>query len=312
MFSVETQTSAHFDELTTLQYGWDFSVAQLAPRKQVSSVSFYQTANVGLNWFCYGTAYEHKLHARDGILSFGVFDPDNPPIWAQDRIIPNDALTVFPHDDDITGSSPAGFRGSGVHLSESFVMRLAEQVFRQPLSELMPAAGIYMLNPEKLAALRAELEKWQQLAVFNAGIRSTIVSRREESLAFAVVDALIDEANVVQVSPGKSQHAVARALDLIHDSDLENISAAELSIYAQCSQRTLEKGFLKKFGLTPKKYIKSLRLARVYDGLRDFDAQGCNSIIELAGTHGFWHMGQFAADFRRIYGQLPSDTLENK
>ena len=48
------------------------------------------------------------------------------------------------------------------------------------------------------------------------------------------------------------------------------------------------------------------------DGLRNFDACDYDSIIELAGVNGFWHMGQFAADYRRIYGQLPSETLNRK
>jgi AraC family ethanolamine operon transcriptional activator len=53
-------------------------------------------------------------------------------------------------------------------------------------------------------------------------------------------------------------------------------------------------------------------LAQVHQELRNFDAQDYDSIIELAGIHGFWHMGQFAADYRRIYGELPSDTLKRK
>ena len=105
---------------------------------------------------------------------------------------------------------------------------------------------------------------------------------------------------------------MARALEIIHGSELENISAVELCQHAGCSQRFLEKSFLKRFGVTPKKYIKCLRLAQVYKGLRNFDAQGCDSIIEWAGIHGFWHMGQFAADYRRIYGELPSDTLNRR
>ena len=66
--------------------------------------------------------------------------------------------------------------------------------------------------------------------------------------------------------------------------------------------------FLKRIGITPKKYIKFLRMARVHHGLKNFEVQGCASIIELAGMHGFWHMGQFAADYRKIYGELPSET----
>jgi AraC family ethanolamine operon transcriptional activator len=48
----------------------------------------------------------------------------------------------------------------------------------------------------------------------------------------------------------------------------------------------------------------------VNKGLKNFDKHGYESIIELAGIHGFWHMGQFAADYRRIYGELPSATLD--
>ena len=52
-----------------------------------------------------------------------------------------------------------------------------------------------------------------------------------------------------------------------------------------------------------------LRLARVHCGLLRFTEQDCDSIIELAGRYGFWHMGQLAADYRHIYGELPSETL---
>jgi len=29
----------------------------------------------------------------------------------------------------------------------------------------------------------------------------------------------------------------------------------------------------------------------------------------VANAWGFWHMGQFARDYRRLFGELPSDTL---
>ncbi|MEO1130540.1 MAG: helix-turn-helix domain-containing protein, partial [Planctomycetota bacterium] len=32
-------------------------------------------------------------------------------------------------------------------------------------------------------------------------------------------------------------------------------------------------------------------------------------IADVAGAHGFWHMGQFAADYRRMFGERPSETV---
>ena len=142
------------------------------------------------------------------------------------------------------------------------------------LSLLLPKAGLYATDPVKLGALREELSKWQQLEAHGAHLRPAIISRREESLALAVLDALVDESYIESGGLIKSDRFLARSLDLIHGSELENISAVELCKQAGCSQRTLEKCFKARFGVTPKKYIKCLRLAQVHKGLQDFDAAG--------------------------------------
>jgi len=32
-------------------------------------------------------------------------------------------------------------------------------------------------------------------------------------------------------------------------------------------------------------------------------------IADIANQHGFWHMGQFAKDYKILFVELPSDTL---
>jgi transcriptional regulator GlxA family with amidase domain len=206
-------------------------------------------------------------------------------------------------------ASPVGFCGNGMHFLETYLDNLAQLVYQQPLHSLLPAAGFYRVDCEQLAQLRAELYKWQQLPDQGAQTREAIISRREESLALAILDALHASKAIGNSGIKKSERSTARALDFIHGSELEHISAVELCKQAQCSQRSLEKSFLKKFGVTPKKYIKCLRLAQVHQDLRKSNAQKRDRIIELAGSRGFWHMGQFAADYRSIYGELPSETL---
>jgi len=33
-------------------------------------------------------------------------------------------------------------------------------------------------------------------------------------------------------------------------------------------------------------------------------------VADVANRHGFWHMGQFAKDYRKTFGELPSETLK--
>ena len=309
MLRIDTQKAHSFDDLTSLQFAWDFTVSQLGPIEQVSSSTLYQTAHAGYNTFRCGCAYDQRLCAKPGFVSFGLLNLDNPTTWLYDQVLPNDVLVIFPRDEAMKAASPVGFCGNGMHFLESYLKNLAQLVYQQPLHLLLPAAGFYNVDSEKLALLRAELCKWQQLQDHGAETREAIISRREESLALAILDALPSSKPIEKNGLKKSERSTARALDFIHDSELEHISALELCKQAECSQRSLEISFLKRFGVTPKKYIKCLRLAKVNRGLRKFNAQQCDSIIELAACHGFWHMGQFAADYRNIYGELPSETL---
>lgn len=312
MLKHEVQRSYQFEEMTSIQYGWQFLVDQLASAKEESRVDLYSTPHVAYTKIRYGTAYNQRVCTKDGFLSFGLLDADNSAIWSHDRLIPNDAINVLPKDDYLKGGTPVGFHGNGIHFSTAFTAQLAEQLYLLPLNTLVPAVGGYLPKPAKLRALRAELLKWQQLATFGADSRPEIVSRREESLVLAVFDVLYDASPTKSDSIAKADGAVSLALEMIHGSELENILARELCKHAGCSQRTLETGFLKRFGVTPKKYIKCLRLSQVHRGLRDSHTQGRDSIIEIAGIHGFWHMGQFAADYRAIYGELPSEAIKRR
>ncbi|MEH6549300.1 MAG: helix-turn-helix domain-containing protein [Pseudomonadales bacterium] len=309
MFNVETQIAYSFEELSAFQFGWDFEALQLSTANAESSATLYRTANVGYTRFLFSTAYEQRIVAQDGFVSFGILEPDNPLCRLHDLTIPNDGIAVFPRHEYIKAVSPAGLCGNGMHFRETFLEGIADQVYRRPLSTLLPAPGMYLSTPRKLEALRAELLKWQILQTHCPERRLPIISRREESLALAILDCLVDAEYETKGELKKSHHSMIRALEIIHESELENISTKDLCIQVDCSQRTLETIFLTRFGVTPKKYIKCLRLAQVHQELKRPRLHDHERIVDLAGAHGFWHMGQFAADYRKIYGELPRDTL---
>jgi len=89
---------------------------------------------------------------------------------------------------------------------------------------------------------------------------------------------------------------------------LAELSPAQLRAYSGVSERTLEYAFRDRFGLTPAALIKARRLATVRTVLGSADPER-TGVSDVLGEHGFWHLGQFARDYRQAFGELPSDTL---
>jgi AraC family ethanolamine operon transcriptional activator len=61
-------------------------------------------------------------------------------------------------------------------------------------------------------------------------------------------------------------------------------------------------------GLSPMAYFKASRLNAVRQELKAA-AAGTTTVHEIAQRWGFRHTGGFAADYRRLFGELPSQTF---
>jgi AraC family ethanolamine operon transcriptional activator len=101
--------------------------------------------------------------------------------------------------------------------------------------------------------------------------------------------------------------AVRLAREFIHARLSEPLPLSELCRHAGLKVRTLETGFREVTGLTPIAYIRSLRLNAVRRSLNDASAQQ-RSISNIALDNGFWHLSQFATDYRKLFGETPMIT----
>ena len=139
-----------------------------------------------------------------------------------------------------------------------------------------------------------------------------LLAHREEALSIAVLNGLRHSAEIHETSFIDSDKVVKLVLDYVHSEPSEEITAVEMCTLANCSQSWLERSFKKRFGVTPKRYVKFLRLSRLRENLLNPDEVEGRTVIEFASIYGFWHMGQLAADYRNVYGELPSDTLKKR
>ena len=75
----------------------------------------------------------------------------------------------------------------------------------------------------------------------------------------------------------------------------------------QMSKRTLQNYFEAVTGQSPSLFLKYWRLNGVRRMLQQAKAQ--ISIGDAAGYWGFWHLSQFATDYKRLFGETPTETL---
>ena len=100
---------------------------------------------------------------------------------------------------------------------------------------------------------------------------------------------------------------VRLAREYIHARLSEPLPLSELCRHSGLKVRTLETGFQEVTGLSPVAYIRSLRLNAVRRTLHDVSARQ-RSISDIALDNGFWHLSQFATDYRKLFGETPTNT----
>jgi AraC family ethanolamine operon transcriptional activator len=113
-----------------------------------------------------------------------------------------------------------------------------------------------------------------------------------------------------RTAPRLRSRVVREAIELWRDSHFE-LSIRELSHLVVVSQRTLEHAFRDRFDLSPYQYLKRCRLGLVREALRQADPD-CSTVTDVAIRYGFYELGRFAGEYRRFFGEQPSETLSRR
>jgi transcriptional regulator GlxA family with amidase domain len=98
-----------------------------------------------------------------------------------------------------------------------------------------------------------------------------------------------------------------RALALIVKTMDEPLSVTRLAMRSGLSKRTLHRVVRREFGLSPMALSRRIRLREVRAELEA--PRQDTTVTGAAFCWGFTHLGRFAGEYARAFGERPSDTL---
>jgi len=127
-------------------------------------------------------------------------------------------------------------------------------------------------------------------------------------LMIAMLEVLSAETPQPSQTPSfkRRKTVVDTAKTYISDNADTPITITDLCKVASVSQRTLQYSFESILGISPIQYLRISRLNAVRRALLSSGEEA--NILDIASLWGFWHMSQFAKDYKRLFGELPSQT----
>ncbi len=93
----------------------------------------------------------------------------------------------------------------------------------------------------------------------------------------------------------------------LQENQLESVSIEMLCRDLGVSRRTLQYSFNDLVGVNPVAFLRAHRL----NGVRHM-LKSTNSVTEAATSWGFWHFGHFSREYKKLFGELPSETIRRR
>ena len=178
--------------------------------------------------------------------------------------------------------------------------------------ELAMTSRIPLVTPESCSLTRNLARLWSELQCGDVAPASSISMAEKE-------DELVAQFILAAQGAKETDHAchehidrcvITRAEEYLCAHLRRPVSRAALATECGVTIRTLSRVFTKRWGSGPMGFLKARRMEAVYRELLGA-SPGETTVTKIACQYGFTHLGSFAGDFKRMFGESPSDTLQH-
>lgn len=252
--------------------------------------------------------------ARPGSLAIALprLPKDGSPGWWSGHPMRENQVLVASSETEFELVAGAGTTLVGVCIDQDELVQRAWQLQRQELRlDMDRPAALLDLSCYDHGGARALVEQAMALARAQSTVLAQAAARRAltESITDALLDCFTQGRPQAEVRPGAAarRRIVSQAWDYMRIHVDEAISVPQLCLATGASRRALQYAFEDVLRLSPVSYLRVMRLNRVRS---EIQSRMHDTVGDIAARWGFWHLSRFAAEYRALFGELPSVTRQ--
>lgn len=311
LYSLARRVTRDADEQAACLRDWDQVYEQLSPGQFEGR--FMEIRFRGMQLFREVTnqsVHEEGL-MREGDRVLGVPVALQGQGYFCGRPITPDAIMTLHGGDILNFSAPEHFDIVAVSMPEEALKRYAREIDHRDIEEDLRNIAVIQTSKAAVDEFRGFL-----LTVLESVSRTPAMLQypaMQKGLEHALLSSVIKAVSQTDESRNSAlptaRHAiVSRAQEYMREHVEEALTVEDLCRVLGVSRRTLQYSFQEVLQLNPVSYLRAMRLNGARRTLKGSDPQR-HSVQDIAARWGFWHLSHFANDYRRMFGELPSETL---
>jgi len=252
------------------------------------------------------TAIRHLRAPRSRWLFFVPLAPPHGVRW-DGAPMTAETLIVSGPDSESVVFEPRGSECAVLSVSATGTPDVIEAA-RTALASVA-GCGAIQAAPAPARALVDELLRVRAIAEGRTPVDSSELMRDGDATIRRRLCACLSTAIVSHAGDGSRSSIVRHAEQFLREHLSEAISIGQLSSVTGVSERSLRNAFYCVCTTGPKRYLRMLRLHAVRRSLGAATA-GTATVTRVATQHGFYELGRFAGEYRALFGEAPSATLQ--
>jgi AraC family transcriptional regulator, ethanolamine operon transcriptional activator len=251
--------------------------------------------------------------ARPGsiAIAFPRLPAGDEPGWCSGHPLREDQALVVSSDTEFDLVAGAGTTLLAVCVDQAELVQRAWQLHRQELRLDVDRPALLDRTCYDHEGTRALVEHAMALARQQPGVLAQPAARQAltESITDALLGCFVPGRPQAEVRPGAAarRRIVSDAWDYMRTHVDEPITVPQLCLATGASRRALQYAFEDVLRLSPVTYLRVMRLNRVRSEIR---SRSQDTVGDIAARWGFWHLSRFAAEYRELFGELPSATRQ--
>jgi len=271
-------------------------------------------------------ALRQQCNIQAGGLWLGL-SVDNKPCRINGHLTASAEIMCRPGQQDFELMTPENFSIFGIVVDQAALHQAAEMQGFEVNGAISDDLALQGISMQSIAGLRYFIERFlsSNLLAVTGKIQQDIIIAAVIELLNANQPAAVCQASyqrrkavvdkITQYIEASAASAVicgsssASTMTSASASTTTNpVTITELCAIANVSRRTLQYSFETILGVSPQRFIRITRLNQIRRELSD--PSETRAITDIAFNYGFYHPGLFAQNYKLLFGENPSITLQ--